>query len=190
MFRELYATIYGGLLYLYLLSNIKGKSMTECLKPIIDTLKFSTTYLKSGFEGMSNTNALNRVIGGCPMSFSFVIGHIVTSRYGMAKLIGCNVESKWVEHFGGNASCNDGEKYPDILEIEEEFNKVSDMLIERLENMTEEEAKADIPNTYPMMDKTVLGGITFLTWHDSYHMGQAGAIRTALGMTSIKDLFM
>ena len=58
-----------------------------------------------------------------------------------------------------------------------------------LENMTDENAMTEIQNAIPMHEKTIRGGVAFFTWHDSYHVGQIGSIRTNLGLKPIQKIF-
>jgi len=163
--------------------------MSTLLKPIIDILKFNNATLNMCFEGMDNETALKRVIGGCPTSFSYELGHIIMSRFNMVKIAGLNEECSWGEFYDAKNPCNDGEKYPDVLELKETFNDISDKLISTLENMTDKDSEAEVPTAMPMMDKTVRGSLTFLTWHDAYHVGRVGSARTALKMKSVQELF-
>ena len=163
--------------------------MSATLKPIIDILKFNSANINLSFESIDNETALKRVIGGRPNSFTYEIGHIIDSRYTMAKIASLNDTFRWAEQFGSGNPCTDGEKYPDIAEIQEDFTTITDKLLERLENMSDADAGKEVPNAMPMMEKTVRGSLTFFTWHDSYHVGHIGSARTALGLAPIKDLF-
>ncbi len=163
--------------------------MSATLKPLIDILKFNSANINLSFESIDNETALKRVIGGRPNSFIFEIGHIIDSRYTMAKIAGLDDTFNWSELFGLGNPCTDGENYPDIAEIREDFATITDKLIGRLEKMSEDDAGNEVDNAMPMMEKTVRGSLTFYTWHDSYHVGHIGSAITALGLAPIKDLF-
>ncbi len=163
--------------------------MSNLLQPLVDILKFTTLNLTNGLADITNEAALKRVLGGCPNSLTHVVCHIIGSRYDMGKLAGLNEEFPWQDIFKTESACTDGENYPDIEEVRQVLQAISEKLISRLESLSDEEALAETPNAFPMQEKTVRGGLAFLIWHDSYHLGQVGAIRTTLKVTPLKDLF-
>ncbi len=163
--------------------------MSNLLQPLVNIVKLNTVNLTNGLADITNEAALKRLLGGCPNSLTHVVCHIIGSRCNMGRLVGLNEEFPWESIFETESACTDGENYPDIDEVRDLFQAISEKLIARLESLTDEEAEAGIPNAFPMQEQTVRGGVAFLTWHDSYHLGQVGSIRTILKLTPIKDLF-
>lgn len=163
--------------------------MANSLKPLIDILKFNKENLMLSFDGINDETALKRVVGGCPNSFAYEACHMIDSRYMFANVLGVEAIYPWKDIVGLNKKCTDGEDYPKIEEIKSQLLKISSQLEEFLENMSEEVVTAEIPRGFPMMEKTNRGAVAFLTWHDSYHLGHIGSIRTALKLAPIKDIF-
>lgn len=52
---------------------------------------------------------------------------------------------------------------------------------------TDMQLAAPAPRALPIADKSVLGALTFLTYHEGYHLGQIALLRKALGVTRLID---
>jgi uncharacterized damage-inducible protein DinB len=58
-----------------------------------------------------------------------------------------------------------------------------------LENATDEQVLAPLQEaSHPHEEKNVLGVVTYIMWHEVYHIGQMGALRTQLGLRPAIDL--
>ncbi|MCP5102152.1 MAG: DinB family protein [bacterium] len=161
--------------------------MNNLVRPMADIINFNTVNIKLAIEDLTEEEAKKRILGGYLNSVSFELGHMLGSRFNMANMIGLNEKNPWKEIFGNKV--NDGEEYPTIKALEEEWDRLGALLKDRFETITDEEVMVQTDNQFPMQEKTVRGGLAFLTWHESYHLGQVGAIRTALQKDPIKDVF-
>jgi hypothetical protein len=54
-------------------------------------------------------------------------------------------------------------------------------LSKRLEEIGDAELSAKCPRDFPIADKTMRGAITFLAYHEGYHVGQMAYLRKLLG---------
>ena len=68
------------------------------------------------------------------------------------------------------------EKYPPIEEIRNRWEQVTDTVRGRLNELTAEEL-SEPGKRLPIEMPDLLGGFTFLVWHESYHVGQMGYVR-------------
>jgi len=112
----------------------------------------------------------------------WIVGHIASSRAGLGKMIGCDVEAApWAKEFGIGTTSEPSDDWPPMDEMLAEFAKTGAALSERLEAMSapdfEAEAKAIISD-----EKVTVGhNVQFLFFHDSYHVGQIGLIGRSFG---------
>ena len=116
--------------------------MSDMIKPVIDQFKFNSMVLSLATSDLKNEDAGHRLRGGEGSSVSFLIGHLLSSRYGLLKMLDAGEENP----------------YAQLL--------------------------APPPEGFPIEDQTIRGGISFLSWHESYHVGQIGVLRTELGYSS------
>ncbi len=71
---------------------------------------------------------------------------------------------------------------PDADEILAAWEALREPLRARLAQLTEAELDAVSPRKVPMEDGSVLGTLTFLAYHEGYHVGQMALVRKALGL--------
>ncbi len=118
-------------------------------------------------------------------SMLFIAGHLATTRFKICGMAGLSVECPWGEIFARGAVLKDASEYPSIAEIKENWTSVTDKMIGRFSEITEQELKAKAPFDFPVEDNTILGGIAFLALHDSYHIGQLAYIRRLLSYSQL-----
>jgi hypothetical protein len=74
--------------------------------------------------------------------------------------------------------------YPALKILLELWGQYSEGLPEKLSQLTDEQLAADGPFASPM-GTTLLDNIAFVAMHESYHIGQMGTLRKALGYESM-----
>ncbi len=103
-----------------------------------------------------------------------IAGHITNYRFALLKRLGENSSFRWEETFKRGAGRSD--MYPSPHQIKEEFNAVSEKLMKKLEALNDTDLDTVLPVKGPFNDNTVLGIISFMSFHESYHMGQCAFI--------------
>ena len=161
--------------------------MSDLIKPVIDQFKFNSMVLSLATSDLKNEDAGHRLRSGEGSSVTFLMGHLLSSRYGILKMLGAGDENPYAEQFGRNAEPQDVGDYPDISEFNEAWSALADSFHGALENATDEELLVAPPEGFPTEDQTLRGAIAFLSWHEAYHMGQIGVLRTELGYSSIAN---
>ena len=159
--------------------------MSDLIKPVIDQFKFNSMVLSLTTSDLKNEDAGHRLRGGQGSSVSFLIGHLLSSRYGILKMLDAGEENPFAEQFGRNAESQDVSNYPDISELSQAWTALSDSFHAALEGASDEQLLAPAPEGFPTEDQTMRGAISFLSWHEAYHVGQIGLLRTELGYSSI-----
>jgi hypothetical protein len=128
---------------------------------------------------------LNRRAGPDSSPVIWLAGHLITGRHGMAGLVGVESEAPWLDLFKRYSQIVEPDAYPEIEEMKKAFSEIGGLLVGRLEQLTEEELDAPSPREFPFADESVRGGLAFLAWHESYHIGQMGFLRKWLGYESL-----
>jgi hypothetical protein len=154
--------------------------MNVVLENIIGSLKLSSILLKQSVKDMKPEDIIVRP-NDKANSVQFIVGHIVVSRYNMCQLLGDTNEHSFGKLFDRGEEINKSAEYPVINELKNEWDKVTSKLTDILNNVTDEKLSEKSPIDFPFPDKTLLGGIAFLTYHETYHIGQLAYNRRILG---------
>lgn len=158
--------------------------MNRDLHAVFEVLKLNTRLLPYTLKGVSDEDVICRP-DNKGNSMHFIAGHMLESRNILMQMMGLPVETKWGKLFTLGAKIVEQSKYPAISEIKDEWEKVSAKLLQALEEISEEKLTEKAPFEFPIDDETILGGIIFLAYHDSYHMGQLGYLRPYFGYSQI-----
>jgi len=145
-----------------------------------DSFKINTASFEQALENVQESDPFLR-----PMdkgnSVNFVVGHMVSSRFLVAQVIGVTEESPFGDLYRRGVEVKDASEYPSIDEIKQAWQKITPLLMKRLEDITEEELSAKPPFDVPFIENSVRGAVSFLAWHESTHLGQMAYLGRLLG---------
>jgi uncharacterized damage-inducible protein DinB len=158
--------------------------MSDLIKPVVDQFKFNSMILSLATGDIKNEAAGHRLRKGEGSSISYLMGHLLSSRYGILKMLGAGDENPYADQFGRNAGPRDGIEYPDISEFNAAWDELSPRFHKALQDATDDQLLAPAPDGFPVEDQTMRGAIAFLGWHEAYHVGQIGILRTEQGYPS------
>lgn len=159
--------------------------MSDMIKPVVDQFKFNSMILSLATGDLKNDAAGHRLRNGEGSSISYLMGHLLSSRYGMLKMLGAGDENPFAEQFGRDASPRDVSEYPNITELKSAWDELSPRFHTALQDATDDQLLAPAPDGFPPIeDQTMRGAVGFLCWHESYHVGQIGILRTEQGYPS------
>ena len=155
------------------------------IAPLVQILQVNEWLVRKSGEDLSATDFTRRIDDGRGNprgnSYAWIFGHIVDARYLLAHIIGLEGESPYAELFARGTPHPDAAVLPPQAEIEQHWEQVSTQLIDRLGELTDTDLDADSGRDFPNRDRTVIGGLSFLCLHESYHVGQLGYLRVLLG---------
>jgi hypothetical protein len=153
------------------------------LKPLADRLLFNERFLDQLTHGFTEADWHRRV--GQANHAQWLLGHLAATRRWALRLLGLATETEpWEAHFGqGTPPSPQGDDIaPELLR--EAFLKAGERLRGHLESATQ--AQVDAPfREFPDGSRTVGGGVHFLHFHESYHLGQIGLLRRVTGKPGI-----
>ena len=115
----------------------------------------------------------------------WVAGHAMTSRSGLTRIIGGDAENPWSQMFGRGARVDENIQYPEVSQIIERWDQITEKLMSRIEVVDDEELLKPSPFPVPTGDKTKRGAVVFLNYHETYHIGQMAYLRKWLGYSQL-----
>ncbi len=155
------------------------------MKTTITLYNLRSIHLLNALKGLEKEELLRRPSDSVNHML-WIAGHMTVSRCSLTYLMGEQVESPWKDLFSRGAKTTEIKNWPDISKIKAVWRDVSEVMIGRMENLTEFELSNSItPELFRFDDKTLRGAILFRGYHESYHIGQIAYLRKWLGYPSL-----
>ncbi len=153
--------------------------MQPALRASAELYEVGNILYPQALAGLSRDELLRQPGDTNPMVW--LAGHLVYCRCAVLRLAGVRREMPWPALFKRGAQLVEESSYPAIGEITELWEEISPVLAKRLEELTEEELGERSPHRFPVRDRSLLGGLSFMAYHESYHIGQMAYLRKWLG---------
>lgn len=117
-------------------------------------------------------------------SIRHILGHVTGSRHLVTRLLGDDQTYPYSDLFGRGKELQDVSVYPSVEEIMRLWNDISGKMMTAIESASEELllSEAEIPAPG---DPNVIGKVSFLLFHESYHLGQIVHIRRLFGYSRV-----
>jgi uncharacterized protein YndB with AHSA1/START domain len=115
----------------------------------------------------------------------WIYGHMAVVRGRMLAALGEEFDPGLGDAFGRGASLQDTSTYPTREKIFEASREVNRRLFAKLAALTEADLAKPAQGPKPNFVQTVGEQIAFFALHDSYHVGQLGYVRKALGLPGV-----
>ena len=160
--------------------------MTPSLVPIVEILELDTRLFEKALADLDREALVRRIVANSN-PIIWIAGHLTWARFSMAGLLDAKLTFPFPPVFGRGAVLGDEASLPHADEVLSAWRDVSDILADRLSEATEAQLMAPSPRPLPIGDKTILGMIAFLTYHEGYHIGQLALLRKALGLSGLVD---
>jgi hypothetical protein len=155
--------------------------MNPRIVPFAALYRSSEGLLERTLAGLTREQGLARV-GDAANPLLWIAAHLATTRYGLGQMIGIERPRPWGTRFTRGSEVGELAAIPELDEIRAAWTSVSSALASRLVQLTDSELDAPAPRSFPIEDKSVLGGLGFLAYHEAYHIGQMALVRKALGL--------
>jgi hypothetical protein len=142
-------------------------------------------FLPKSFEG-TTAEEWNRRPNETSNSLLWEVGHIIWARGRTLHFLGVEWSKPWLNEFARGKSATEATHYPSAEELVAGWNDVSTKLAAALESASVELLSAPIPEKAPpSFDGAVSGIISFLAFHETYHVGKAAYVSRWLGHPQI-----
>lgn len=125
------------------------------------------------------------VVGANPLVW--IAGHLTWARFGLAQALGAENVCPLPAGFGKGAVLTDDTVLPSREAVLTAWREVSALLPDRLSAATDAQLAGAAPRKLPIADESLLGMVTFLTFHEGYHIGQIALLRKAIGRPGLVD---
>lgn len=157
--------------------------MNPRVEPIVQFVTGNAALYAAAVRDVDADTAVTRP-GDRASSLAYVVCHLLDARAWMVGMLGGDGTHEFSERFK-QAKGIDELDPPPLSDVAAAFEAVTARLVDRLESLTDEDLDAPMDSEFPFAPKTIIGGITFLAWHESYHIGQLGLLRSYLGLSSL-----
>ena len=114
-------------------------------------------------------------------------GHVIHFRTRLLTLLGVPREFPWGDIFDTGSRVGEATIYPSPEDLVAAWEELSEILMDRLAVLTEQDLLKPPSARVPTIDATMRGAIGYFSLHEAYHVGQMGYVRKWLGMTPIID---
>lgn len=113
----------------------------------------------------------------------WILGHLAMARRYVLRHLGAELAKEtWEDLFDIGAKPVSTEHYPRPAELLADLEATSARLLEIIPALDEARCNEDWgKDTFPDGSKSVLGGLYFFQFHESYHLGQLGLLRRIAG---------
>lgn len=157
--------------------------MQDSIRPVAQLYGVNTALFGRALDGLDREALLRRPDEGTN-PLLWIAGHLTSVRYSVYGLLGAPIENPWGKTFF-RGSVLDVDALPDIGGIRAAWEALGPQLLQRLDEATPEQLAAPAPKKFAIEDTSIRGAITFLSWHEGYHMGQMSLLRRWLGHSGL-----
>lgn len=154
------------------------------MQPVIGILELNAALFRRALEGVDQATGERRP-NDHTNSLAFIACHALDARFYLMKLAGHERTNPWQALFDSAKDIKTMKEYPPLYELEAEWDELHQATVEHLTAMTSEELEAECSAQFPTKDRSILGGIAFLAFHEAYHVGQMGLVRKYFGLDPV-----
>jgi uncharacterized damage-inducible protein DinB len=148
--------------------------------PLFEQLKLNTRLFTNALDGADDDMAQRRPAGRAN-NMVFVALHLLDARAYLARYLGIEYQHPFTD-LDAVSSIDEMESFPPLEGVCGAWREVSDLLVDGFPGLTEAELGLESAQPFPVDDRTVLGGVTFLLQHESFHIGQLAFLRRWLDL--------
>jgi uncharacterized damage-inducible protein DinB len=158
--------------------------MDPRVAPLADILRLNTRLFRNCLDGLTEETAALRP-SAQTNSAAFVAAHVADARFLILRVVGQDRRSPLAARLGGARTIADVKQMPSLAEIREAWTAGSHALRDALEGLAPAALDGPSAAAFPPA-QTMLGALTFLVQHDSYHIGQLALLRKHAGLPAMQ----
>ncbi len=158
--------------------------MNVRIEPLLVTLNLNGRLFANALAGVDDAVGTTRPNSNTN-HMAFIACHLLDARHYLAEYTGLASDKPFKEILEGAKGIEDISEFPALADILLEWQGISKKLSEHLAVLEEGALNKDSPQSFPIEDSTVLGGITFLLEHESHHIGQLAYLRRYFALPAL-----
>jgi uncharacterized damage-inducible protein DinB len=151
---------------------------------LANILRLNTKLFRNCLDDLTDEQAGARP-SATTNSAAFIAAHVADARFFLLKVLGDERPSPLAPYLDKARGIDDVKQCPPLAETREAWTAASHALRDRLEVLTAAQLDAAVSLRFPA-EQTVLGILTFLVQHDSYHVGQLALLRKYAGLPAMR----
>ncbi len=155
--------------------------MNARVQPVAAVYQASDGMFCRALAGLTREQGLARLVGDAN-PLLWIAAHVTVTRYGLARMLGVDRPRPWGARFARGSEVGDPATLPDAAEVLAAWEELRAPFAGRLGELTDAELDAPSPSPIPIQDKSVLGAMAVLAYHEGYHVGQIALVRKTLGL--------
>ena len=159
--------------------------MDNRVAPLADILRLNTVLFRNCLDGLNDRQAAVRPSNGTN-SAAFIAAHLASSRFFLLKTLGVDEPDPLAPYLDGRKGIDECAQLPSLREIDAAWTQGAHLLRDRLEALTPGDIDRPSSMKFPLANGTLLGTLTFLVQHDSYHVGQLSLLRKYAGLPAMR----
>jgi hypothetical protein len=162
------------------------------IQPLVDTLTFNDYIVFTATRDLNDALARRRLRSDGGPSIAWTLGHGLNQRAELARIIECDLPLAHVDlnPFGREAA-TEGQTYPPLQELLALWKQSSASLLPALTAVSDSDLLRDRTGLkMPHGEKRWLDAFVFYVWHEAYHLGHVGVLRSQFGLTPIVNLVL
>lgn len=159
--------------------------MDTRIAPLADILRLNTVLFRNCLDGLNDQQAAVRPSNGTN-SAAFIAAHLASSRFFLLKTLGVDERDPLSPYLDGRKGIDECAQLPSLREIDAAWTQGAHLLRDRLEALTPGDIDGPSSMKFPLANGTLLGTLTFLVQHDSYHVGQLSLLRKYAGLPAMR----
>ena len=160
--------------------------MHPSIGTVAEQFRITTNLFIKAMSDIDKETAMRRP-GPVSNPLLWLAGHVIHFRTRMLSLVGVTRDFPWGDVFDTGSRVGDASLYPEPAVLLVAWEEMSELLMERLAMLTDEDLVVPPIARVPSTDATLRGAIGYFSLHEAYHVGQMGYVRKWLGMTPIID---
>jgi uncharacterized damage-inducible protein DinB len=153
--------------------------------PLAEIYRLNTRLVHNCLDGLTEEQGRARPVAAAN-SAAFIAAHVADTRFAIVAWLGAPLENPLSATLADARGIDDIAELPTLAEIRAAWDVVSGALEGRLALLSAEELDAPSPQRFPAGGPTLLGALSFLAQHDSYHVGQLALLRKAAGLPAMR----
>ncbi|RMH17146.1 MAG: hypothetical protein D6696_16445 [Acidobacteria bacterium] len=155
--------------------------MRDAARSLYELARLNGRLLDNALDGVSERLGRRR-LNGRINNMAFVALHLLDARCYLGRYLGLEVEHPFGDLAAGVESIEQMTDFPPLAAIRRSWHELAPQVAERIPELKGERWREPSNVDFPIADRTLFGGTSFLLHHESYHIGQLALLRKYFGL--------